>query len=451
MNLYVPVAYLKKFKEAGADGSVIYEAIRWKGNEDSVSIDSDDLTEDQLDQLATMAEAGHKKNEKGALSLVQKLTTLSKLTSDPSGVKIGRLESLATAGKAYIAKHAEHRWLFTTTEEGHLIPYYVEEIEYHPPERESPASTAFSLSAISRNERDDDKIHFSSDELKHRTVSELLKDKGYFIETKELVAAYEKQMEKYKALVPQMGEQFLATGTAKTDEHWGWGTIAMEREGMASKVVLDDTINEDGNEEKKVSSIIHDTFWNKKSDDDEDGVPVAIPLHPYVKVFDLDHHEFLIIHTDNLSPYVYDSTLIHKLVLAEEKKSLVHMLVAGSSENMSDIVKGKMSGVIVIATGAPGTGKTLTAEVFSEEIKRPLYVVQCSQLGTNEETLEKELTKVLARASRWKAILLIDEADVYIHERGDDIQQNAIVGVFLRVLEYYRGVLFMTSNRATIT
>lgn len=96
------------------------------------------------------------------------------------------------------------------------------------------------------------------------------------------------------------------------------------------------------------------------------------------------------------------------------------------------------------------THNTLTAEVFSEEMKRSLYCVQCSQLGTNESALEKQLQIVLNRASRWRAILLIDEADVYIHERGDDIQQNAIVGVFLRVLEYYRGVLFMTSNRQTV-
>jgi AAA+ superfamily predicted ATPase len=53
----------------------------------------------------------------------------------------------------------------------------------------------------------------------------------------------------------------------------------------------------------------------------------------------------------------------------------------------------------------------------------------------------------MARAERWGAILLLDEADVYIRTRGDDLTQNAIVGVFLRVLEYYRGVMFMTTNR----
>jgi len=83
-------------------------------------------------------------------------------------------------------------------------------------------------------------------------------------------------------------------------------------------------------------------------------------------------------------------------------------------------------------------------------MQRPLYKVQSSQLGMSPIDVEKQLGEVLERAERWGAILLIDEADVYVHERGSDIRQNAIVGVFLRVLEYYRGVLFMTTNRGTL-
>jgi AAA+ superfamily predicted ATPase len=101
----------------------------------------------------------------------------------------------------------------------------------------------------------------------------------------------------------------------------------------------------------------------------------------------------------------------------------------------------------VLCTGAPGLGKTLTAEIYSEVAQRPLYTVQASQLGVEPEQLEDNLLKCFARADRWKAILLLDEADVYIHPRGDDLHQNAIVGVFLRTLEYYRGVMFMTTNR----
>jgi AAA+ superfamily predicted ATPase len=177
---------------------------------------------------------------------------------------------------------------------------------------------------------------------------------------------------------------------------------------------------------------------------------VTPPVHPYIRVFDLDKHDFVTIHVNNLQDYPWDDTLIDKLVLPAATKDMIQILVSGTRDSKEDIIRGKMQGVIVIATGEPGTGKTLTAEVFSETIKRPLYVVQCAQLGTDADDIEKHLSAILRRAQRWQAILLIDEADVYIRARGDDIQQNAIVGVFLRVLEYYRGVLFMTSNRATV-
>ena len=54
---------------------------------------------------------------------------------------------------------------------------------------------------------------------------------------------------------------------------------------------------------------------------------------------------------------------------------------------------------------------------------------------------------VLVRAQRWGAVTLIDEADVYIKRREDGIAMNAVVGVFLRVLEYFNGPLFLTTNR----
>ena len=61
--------------------------------------------------------------------------------------------------------------------------------------------------------------------------------------------------------------------------------------------------------------------------------------------------------------------------------------------------------------------------------------------------MEKALKDTLTRAQRWGAVMLIDEADVYIKRRDDNIAANAIVGVFLRVLEYFNGLLFLTTNR----
>ncbi|KAK6068113.1 ATPase protein, partial [Seiridium cupressi] len=49
---------------------------------------------------------------------------------------------------------------------------------------------------------------------------------------------------------------------------------------------------------------------------------------------------------------------------------------------------------------------------------------------------------------RFGAMVLLDEADVYLESRrAKDMARNGLVSIFLRALEYYRGVLFLTTNR----
>jgi SpoVK/Ycf46/Vps4 family AAA+-type ATPase len=51
-------------------------------------------------------------------------------------------------------------------------------------------------------------------------------------------------------------------------------------------------------------------------------------------------------------------------------------------------------------------------------------------------------------AKTWDTVLLLDEADVFLSKRTkDDLVRNAFVAVFLRLLEYYQGILFLTTNR----
>ncbi len=61
--------------------------------------------------------------------------------------------------------------------------------------------------------------------------------------------------------------------------------------------------------------------------------------------------------------------------------------------------------------------------------------------------METVLNEILTRAQRWDAVMLIDAADVYIKRRGDNITMNAVASVFLRVLEYFNGLLFCCSTR----
>ena len=99
-------------------------------------------------------------------------------------------------------------------------------------------------------------------------------------------------------------------------------------------------------------------------------------------------------------------------------------------------------------SGNPGCGKTLTAEAVAEVTRRPLYPVSAGELGTEPEKVDKQLTAILDISHRWSAILLLDEADVFLQERdAKDVARNALVSIFLRQLEYYQGIMILTTNR----
>ncbi|KAJ3957158.1 hypothetical protein N0V92_006278 [Colletotrichum tropicale] len=84
----------------------------------------------------------------------------------------------------------------------------------------------------------------------------------------------------------------------------------------------------------------------------------------------------------------------------------------------------------------------------AEIAEKPLYRVTCGDIGTEAQDVEKYLATVLYLGKLWDCVLLLDEADVFLEERTfADLQRNSLVSVFLRVLEYYEGILILTSNR----
>jgi hypothetical protein len=459
MNVTIKKKHLQLFAdETSCKSSIILSKLEsgYRGDDQELVVALEELAAKDLASFHAWMAIAYKE-ERELLGCWKKTNLFVGLRRDPKGHKVKTLESLVAALRSYIGT-SEHKWLFTEASDGSVIPYFVSSAEYKSGRREEPACTSMNLEAYVRGSNESKAVFWHGSDLKKSdNVVELLASKGYFLETPDAVAKYAEEVEQLKACQGKLGEQFLAVGEALANGRGWWkdSDISMERDGRPTRVLIDDESSDEEaarQNRRADDGIASMTFWEtgKESSGDEDVESVALPIHPYVQVFDLEKHQFLIIHVRNLSPYDYDSEIFSKLVLPDDVKDLVHILVEGSNDRMDDIVRGKTGGTIIIATGPPGTGKTLTAEVFSEAVKRPLYVVQCSQLGTNEEALEKHLRAVLDRAARWKAILLIDEADVYIHERGSDVQQNAMVGVFLRVLEYYRGILFMTSNRATI-
>ena len=154
-----------------------------------------------------------------------------------------------------------------------------------------------------------------------------------------------------------------------------------------------------------------------------------------------------------ISDVVWDEQIFKSLVLDGDQRDLVHDLVQAhdSNENeqaFDDIVRDKGKGLIGLLTGPPGVGKTLTAEAVAEVTRRPLYMISSGELGAEPEAVHEKLKAVLEIAELWDAVLLLDEADVFLAERNDtDLSRNAITSIFLRELEYYQGILILTTNR----
>ena len=89
----------------------------------------------------------------------------------------------------------------------------------------------------------------------------------------------------------------------------------------------------------------------------------------------------------------------------------------------------------------------LAAECVAEREECPLYTVSCGDLGTEPEQLEARLKEVFEHAIHWKAILLLDEADIFLQERNmNDLKRNALVTIFLRELEYFDGIIFVSKS-----
>ena len=61
-----------------------------------------------------------------------------------------------------------------------------------------------------------------------------------------------------------------------------------------------------------------------------------------------------------------------------------------------------------------------------------MYQLSAGELGTYSAELERTLKDVLDKCSQWNAILLLDEADVFLEERSTrDLTRNAMVsGLF---------------------
>jgi ATPase family associated with various cellular activities (AAA) len=143
-----------------------------------------------------------------------------------------------------------------------------------------------------------------------------------------------------------------------------------------------------------------------------------------------------------------------KLVLLDGYRDIVRALVntharqvatdgkteAGGAEREFDVVKGKGKGLIILLHGAPGVGKTSTAECVAANAGRPLFPLTCGDLAANTAAdVEANLERFFDLARKWNCVLLLDEADVFLSaRRKGDIVQNGLVSGMSRLVSRSR-------------
>ena len=170
-----------------------------------------------------------------------------------------------------------------------------------------------------------------------------------------------------------------------------------------------------------------------------------------LKGYSLKNKKWLTFSISAVKDIRYNDGAFDSLVLPSDHKELILALTESQVKNkevFDDVIQGKGKGMIMLLSGPPGVGKTLTAESVAESMHAPLYMMSAGDLGLDSSEVESSLSNVLEMATKWNAILLLDEADVFLEQRSShDLERNKLVSIFLRILEYYEGVLFLTTNR----
>lgn len=411
-----------------------------------LEIDTDKLDAEGLNDLIAAAKAV------GDSKTARAVESISLARAGKFDKPVPNFKAFKGVLEAFLKADSIDGWIYVTGDDGKLYPQLVTAVTYDDGMGygRSKGNPSVRIHTISYGFHRDGNYKvgfgvyqtahsFSPQSVANRRLADILSADGIYKETQALRDAHMASLERHhKVTQDAFAKQFRVNGAVYHFENDNKSRRGLELSGR--RVIHDLEAKDYGAAQRHAESYIFD-------DDADAGGVGPVPEHPVVKVFDLRTHEFFWVHADNMTPYEYDKTLREKLILPTTHRDLLDALTTDLGAFVNDFIEGKSAGNVILCKGIPGVGKTLTAEVYAELIDRPLYAIHSGALGTRAEDIEKNLRVIFQRGKRWDCVLLLDEADVFVVQRGNNIEQNAIVAEFLRTLEYFDGLLFMTTNR----
>lgn len=401
-------------------------------------------------------------SQHGDRSVSTQIATFKRILSQPRSAKISRLGHLEGAVVEWMLDGVIKGWVFKRDASGLLLAWAVEDVRLTSGYNHEPhifvqmaANIPHMIIHTDRSVRHEG-ISIHQKDLP-ATVDEIMAEEGYLHETIALHAEYEETRERFAQIHEQVNAQFrLAGGVYKRE---GRNISYDERAyitGGQHRCINDETL---------VRRTIRDASGRDGWDDRLSGgrrrnaapggqraIPddafCEMPTHFLHLVFDLDAHVHAWVPPSAMTEYVYTPEKVNLLVLPDSHRELVDILTSDADVLIEDVVEGKTGGTTILLEGEPGLGKTLLAEVYAEKMRQALYRVPAGQLGITPESVAKGIALVYENAARWRAVVLIDEADVYIRKRGESMSHNAVVAALLVTLERQTAMTFLATNRS---
>ncbi|PGK51269.1 AAA family ATPase [Priestia megaterium] len=442
MYILIDQSYFEKhIKPVMKENTLIYQT-----GDRSYSFDGEfkyNITKAGLDELDALYQIA---KETDNIKLQRSITPIRNMIGNPDS-KPTNLKAFFKGVFEFLKKDLLDGWLYEMDNNNCVLPYLVDSVEFIESirntddyEREYVQITLKANRGTHTRGRGGQlhtkTLKFDSSDIRNKTVEQSLQEWGFIKEDKELKKQYLKDLELFNTYQREYGKQFVINKSSYRDDEYYHRSDTQIPTGTG--------VNDEETLKRVFTTLNDPSRWR------ENGITEGfeeVPLHSYVYLFHLQVHRHVWVHVRNMKPYVYDKSLRDKLVLPQTHRDLIDILVEHLNVLLEDIIKGKSGGTTILCKGGPGLGKTLTAEVYAEITEKALYKIQSGQLGLKSDDVERNLQEILDRADRWGAILLIDEADVYIRRRGEDLHHNALVAAILRTLEYFNGLLFMTTNR----
>jgi hypothetical protein len=142
-------------------------------------------------------------------------------------------------------------------------------------------------------------------------------------------------------------------------------------------------------------------------------------MNPMIPVFSFDLNVWGYMHVDDLREIDFNEEIFDRIFLPSGQKEIIKPLVTNFYKiHTHDLFSNKQKGLIFLLGGPTGTGKTITVNALAELAHISLYKIGADSLGHNGEQIEKNLRQILDMVASWNGILLIDEADVFLRQRG---------------------------------